>query len=282
MAVDARYSHVAAGKRKLRLLVPGKSKGRGMEGQVGVALLAVVLEGRTRELALVGILVAIRAESEFDLEESIAAGRDVALRARNRGVLARQRIGCSQVILDREGRWPPALDPMAGFAPAAVRAPGELAVVRIGLVAVRAVLVRNRTLEVHAGMTALAGHIQVLAEQREAGPGVVKARYEGALLPRTSVVAGVAALLEFTTMGIAVAVGAGIEVQAEVARRAVGAGCMAFLAGNLHVRTGEREAGPGVIDLLSRLPVGRVVALHAVRAQRSLVPVFVTANAGAR
>lgn len=225
--------------------------------------------------------MAIRAESKLDLEEGIAPGGNVALGAGNRSVLAGQRISGRQVVFHGESGRTPALDTMAGFALAAVRASGELAIMGIGLVAIRAELVRNGTLEVGAGMAAFAGHLQMLAKERKPGSGVVESRRECALLPGTGIVARFATLLERAVMRVPVAVGAIVELQAEIARRAVGAGCVAFLAGYLGVRPGEREAGLGVVNLLSSLPVGGVVALQAVRAQRTLMLVLMAVDAGA-
>ena len=98
--------------------------------------------------------------------------------------------------------WLEAVDAVAGLAAATVGPHQELTAVRIGLVAVSADIVRDRGLEISAAMAGLAAHLEVLAHQRVLRLGVVKLSDKRALLPCGSAVAGFAALLELSTMGI--------------------------------------------------------------------------------
>lgn len=58
---------------------------------------------------------------------------------------------------------------MAALAFTAIRAMGELAVVRVGLVTIGALRMRHGSLEVAGAMTVEAGNLKVFAEQGEAG-----------------------------------------------------------------------------------------------------------------
>ncbi len=54
---------------------------------------------------------------------------------------------------------------------------------------------------------------------------------------------------------------------------------VAFCAGHLRVQARERESRLAVIDFCGRLPVDKIVALHAVCAELPAVRIFVTGDA---
>ena len=83
-------------------------------------------------------------------------------------------------------------------------------------------------------------------------------------------------------VNIGVAIYALAERNSGVSWLVVGTRRVAFLTGNLRMHPGKRIARFGVVELLDRrdrFPVGRVMALLAIRAQPPLVRIFVTAGA---
>jgi hypothetical protein len=90
-----------------------------------------------------------------------------------------------------------------------------------------------------------------------------------------------AALRERAVVRVTMAVGALAKCDAGISRLIVRAGRMALLAPDLNVQASEREPGLRVIELLGadHLPVGCVVALHAVGPQASLVSVLMATDA---
>src|ERR1700675_547725 len=101
---------------------------------------------------------------------------------------ALQRIGAGGVFFHREGRRFPSLHGMAGSALYAARTLGELAVMRIGLVTIHALLECQRLLKVSVGVALGAVYGLVLAFEGKLGFGVVEALIDGRernLLPST-------------------------------------------------------------------------------------------------
>lgn len=119
-----------------------------------VALLAAIAPWLTRELAFMFVSVAVGTGRELDLEFRCCARRYVASGAADLCMRKVEREGGLRVVRDRKRRWAPALHSVAAFAPAAVCAFRKLAAVRIGLVAVGAMLVRNWRLKISAYVTA--------------------------------------------------------------------------------------------------------------------------------
>ena len=77
---------------------------------------------------------------------------------------------------------------------------------RIRLVTIRAGIVDNGSLEIAPLMTAPARNIEVLAHQREVSLRVIESPCEVRLLPSERGVAGIASLLEFAFVRIAMAI----------------------------------------------------------------------------
>ena len=81
-------------------------------------------------------------------------------------------------------------------------------------------------------------------------------------------------------MRIDMAVDAGLELHVPVARRPVGhIRFVALLALDLDVKTRQRIARLGVIELLCRLPVRVIMTLQAIVSELALVPIFVARHA---
>ena len=250
VALVTGHGSVTTGKREVGALVVGERVGRGLEGGPGVALFASIAPGRGSELALVLVLVTVNAEPELDLVASLFSGWDMAVDTLHIGVRKEQReIGLS-MICSSKCRGGPAFDRVATLATASVGAPEELSPVRIGIVAVGAVGEGDGSLEVGTFVAGNARYRDVLAEQRKLCLRVVEGRGEGGTLPTESIVAGVASLLELAFVRVGVAGRAGGERDAGVTRLAIGAGCVALLAGSGLVSSGEFEARLGVVEVL--------------------------------
>lgn len=267
------------GERKAGLLVFGQRVVRGLESCSRVTLLATVAPRIGRELTPMLILVAIHAERKLDLVARSLAGRDMAVSALQLAVRRDQRIFGFCVIGNREGGRAPTFYGVAAFAAAAIGALQKLAAVRIGSMAIGAQRVPDRQLEVFALVAGDAGDLHVFAQQRKLRLRVVEARGEAGFLPRARGVAEVAVLLELALVGIAVAADAGGELQSSKALLTVVARQMALLAGRGQMRSGERVAGLGVVEVLlvdlRGLPVDGRMALRAVGSKAALMLVFV-------
>lgn len=157
---------------------------------------------------------------------------------------------------------------MATGALASIRTLRELSLVRIGLVAVRALGERNRLLEISAAVALDASDRGMFSEQRKLGFGMVEflIQTRRKLLPSTSVVAGLASLGKCSVVRIAMATRALAEGDSCVSRLIIRTRRVALFARNLHVHACQRITGFRVIKLLwaYRFPVGRVVALGAI------------------
>jgi len=118
-----------------------------------MALLTAIQVGRAGELALVLVLVTIRALRRFHPIERVFAFGDVAFRALDRGVLLYEGVCGRCVLLDSERCRFKSLHVVAGCAVPFVGARPELAVVLI-LVTVETPLECQRLLEVAISVTA--------------------------------------------------------------------------------------------------------------------------------
>ena len=87
---------------------------------------------------------------------------------------------------------------------------------------------------------------------------------------------------EAAVMGILVAIGALAEWNANVLRLAIGTVGVALGALHLRMQSGEGITGFGVVELahVDGFPLDEVVAGLAVRAQTSLMEIFVAGRAG--
>src|SRR5215472_3562375 len=129
-----------------------------------MAALAAVLKRRFRELAVVGVFVAVRTGRELHLVDRLLAGRSVALVAFHFCVLSFERILRSGMFLDAKKRRLPSLHLVAFGTLPFLRAVGELAVMNV-LVAVGAVRKLKRTLEVPACVASNATYFGVFAPE---------------------------------------------------------------------------------------------------------------------
>jgi hypothetical protein len=124
-----------------------------------------VLVRRLCELRIMSVPVTIDAVRKFDFENRIRPGGDVALAAFHAGVLAHQRIcGGGVVRHAKQARLPP----IRGVAERAfpfARAILTLPFVRIGIVAIHALGVPNRGLEIGVFVAVGANNGAMLSEQ---------------------------------------------------------------------------------------------------------------------
>lgn len=231
------------------MLVQGVT--RGLESGCIVALLAAIAPGRPSKLPLMLVLVAVDALRKFDFEFRLFARRDVTRFAFDGRVREGEWETGLCVIGNGEDGGIPTLHGVAAFATAAISALGELPLVRIGLVAVSAGVMRNRRFEIAALVTAYARNIDMLALQREVCFGVVEFLGEARLLPGGCGVARVATLLECPLVRVPMAVGAVCELEPGVARLVISAGRVTALAKYVAMLAGERKLGFGMVEILA-------------------------------
>ena len=143
---------MAARQCKLRPLVLGKRERRGLESIERVTGVALVRIPGVFKLTAVRILVAIGTRRKSDLIACVLALGNMAFGAFNRGVFAGQRICAFLMHRNIEKRW---LKRIVVMADAAIFF-CELALVRVGIVAIGAALVCNRLREVARFMAPVA------------------------------------------------------------------------------------------------------------------------------
>lgn len=154
MAVSAGSRHVAASELEARLLLVHRQAERGRPIPLKVVALVTAIQVRgTGELALMLVLVAIRALPKFHAIERVLAFGQVAARALDRRVLLYQGVSGGGVLLYSERCRFKSLHVMAGCAVPFVGTLQELAIVLV-LVTVEAVLECQRLLEVAASVAA--------------------------------------------------------------------------------------------------------------------------------
>ncbi len=159
----------------------------------------------------------------------------MTLRAFHREMFPFERIGRCRVIFRRESRRLEPLHRVAGRALRTTRPFRELAVVRIGFVAIHAMREGYRLLEISSRMAARAIHSRVFPQQRILGLGVVEVaahRCHRNLLPTLGAVTRLAALRETALVWIRVAIRALAKRNSGVPRFAISARRMAFFALN--------------------------------------------------
>ena len=192
VAIAASDRDVTSRERKVRFLVPGQRESGGFVSLQIMAARAVVEVRRLCELFGMLIAVAISAVLELHLEQSVLALRDVALRALQFGVASLQGIGRSGVVLHSKFRWLEAIHGMAGAALDSVGPFRELAVVRIRLMAIHALLESQRLFEIASDVAQRAFNRGMFSKQRILGLGMVKAlvdRHRRDFFPAGGVVA---------------------------------------------------------------------------------------------
>jgi len=169
---------------------------------------------------------------------------------------------------------------MALCALALFRAGFELALVRIGFVAIHAIREGKRFLEIAIDVTGRAADRDVFANQGILRLRVVEFKARKKFFPPRGCVAVLAALFERSFVRIDMAVDARLELHVFVTRRSAGhVRLVALLAGNLDVQTGQWIAGLGVIEPVCRFPVREVMTLQTIVSKLALVHVFVAGHA---
>ena len=277
---------MTAGELEAGLFVLGERKRRRLESLKRVALLALIQPGRSGELRLVLVVVAVQATGELDFVKRVLSLRDVALGAFELRVLAFERICGGGVRLPIEPGRLPAVDVVAGRALAAIGTLRELAVVRV-FVAVHALGERQFFLEVGVGVAGDALHGLVLAEQGILGLGVVETSGEAGgddSLPAASGMAGLTSLLgKAALVRVGVAIVTFAEGQANVTRLIVGARRVALFTFDRSMLPGQRVTGLRVIECPQNVfPVVEVVALGAIGAEPPGVRILVAGGTGIR
>lgn len=242
----------------------------------GVTILTPVLIRRTRELVVMGILVAIQAGREFNLINRILACREMALIAFNRNVLPLERVLGCVMFLHAEQRRLPTIYCVAFCAFTLLWASHKLALVRIRFMAIHAIRKRDFLFEIVLRVAIHASDHGVLSEQRVLRLRMVELETAQQFLPARRRVALFAALLEGTLMRINMAIDAGTEFHVVVAHGpARHIRLVALLASDLDVPARQRIAGLRVIELFPGFPIREIVAAQAIVAEPPLVNVLV-------
>jgi len=174
VAVAAWHREVAAGEEEMGLFVPRQRKRRRLVSVEIMAAVAGIEIGSRSKLPGMPIAVAIRTPLKFDLEQRVTPLGDVTLRAFQPGMSSLQAIGSGRVIFHRKRRRLPSADSVTGSTLSAVGPLGKLAVMRIRLVAIHALLENQRFLEITASVALNAVHAGVFLEQGISGLGVIE------------------------------------------------------------------------------------------------------------
>lgn len=162
---------------------------------------------------------------------------------------------------------------------ALVRSLGELAAVRIGPVAIRALRKCQRLFEISLQVTLQAIHLRVLSKQRIFCFRVVELLAGRNSFPAARGMACITGLDEGAMVRVRVAIRALAERHARESRRPSGCcGRMALRAGYLRMQAGEGISRFGVIDFCGRLPVHKIVALQAILPELPVVNVLVAGH----
>lgn len=184
------------------------------------------------------VLVAVGALGKVDLEERRPPRGNVALLALNGGMFSLERISAGSVLFHGECRWLEPIDRVAARTFSAVGTFYKLSAVRIRLVAIAALRMRDRPLKVRPDVAALAAHAGVFSEQRVCRLRVIELcaqRLAGHLFPAACSMTGLACSRHRSAVWISVTGVAAVENQAAIFRLAVGARRVAFLTGHLRV-----------------------------------------------
>jgi len=156
-----------------------------------------------------------------------------------------------------------------------VRARRELAVVRIGRVAVGAFRKCNRLFKIAVGVTLNTIDLRVFPKQRKLCLRVIELLPRNDFLPASRGVAGFTRLREGSMMRIRVAVAAFCERDSGESRFAAGLrGRVAFFACDLRMQPGQREMRRVVIKFCSGFPIHVVVTLQTVLAKLAVMRIL--------
>ena len=200
----------------------------------------------------------------------------MALVAFNGNVFALQRVFGCVVLFHAEKRWLPSIHGMAFRALALLGSRFELAFVRVRFMTIIAMSKRELPFEITLQMALSAADHGVLSEERVLGLGMVEFKARQQFFPSLGGVTFFATLLEGAFVRIDMAVDAGLELHVPVACRAARhIRLMALLALDLYVKTRQRIAGLGVIELLRRLPIHVVMTLQTIVPELTFVHIFV-------
>jgi hypothetical protein len=157
---------------------------------------------------------------------------------------------------------------------------------RIGLVAIRAGVVGNRSFEIATLVTAPARNIDVLAQQGKVGLRVIEGHGEVRFFKGGGGVAGIASLLEFALVRISMAIRTVRERQASVANLAIGPGRVAALTQHIAMLSRQRKARFRMVEVLSvdagYFPINGRMTPGAIASEAALVVVFVASPARGR
>jgi len=122
--------------------------------------------------------------------------------------------------------------------------------------------------------------LSVLSEKRVLGLGMVEFKSGQQFFPSRGGVAFFAALFEGSFVRIDMAVDAGLELHVPIACWTTGRiRFVALLTVHLDVKTRQRIAGLGVIELLGGLPIHVVMTLQAIVSELAFVHIFVARHA---
>ena len=192
-----------------------------------------------------------------------------------------QGISGSVVLLHAKERRLPAFHGMAFRAFALFWPRVKLAFVRVGLVAIRAVLKRQRLLEIAFQVALRATDGGMLPKQRVLGFGMIKLKLGQEFFPARRGVTVFAALgFERALVGIDVTIEASGKLHVLIAwwpARLVR--LVAFFASDFDVQARQRIARLRMVKLIRGFPIRKVVALQAVVAELALVHIFVARHA---
>ena len=238
VTIATSYRNVAAGENEVSILVPRQREGGWLVAVEIVATITRIEKWGTRELSAMPIGVAIRAALKFDFEKSVSSPWYVTLCALNFRVPTLQRVGGGRVLLRSEGGGFPSLHGVTPGALSTARPFHKLPVVRVGLMAIGALLKRQRLLKVTAAMALDTTHVRVLPQQRVLGFGMIEElcdRRRRDFFPAARVVAGLTALSEASFVRIGVTVRALIERDTDISRLVIRSRRMTLLASDLRV-----------------------------------------------
>jgi len=283
MAIAAGHGDVRSRQREFRLAVPREGELRRTELVDCVALLAAVVVGAIRELAVMRVTVAIRAPIEGDFINGRGSRRLVARRAGHSGMAAQQRVSALHVRRHGEGGRFPSIHRVATSALAACPRQ-ELAAMHV-VVAGLTLLMGDRRLEIGRAVTPLASQAPVLAEQGEFGLRMVEGGNEVAgRFPGHVVMAGTARRRKGGPVRVAMA-GTALRKSNPDELRA-GPACQGRLNGGMALRAQDLLVGAGQAEFRCRVvetgyvfPSRSDVAAFAACAELALVHVLVAARA---
>ena len=254
--------------------------GRRPESVHCVAEVTLVPVPRVLELSGVNILMAIQASFVRTSIMCVFARRDVALRAFDGGMLPEQWVGALLVHGNGEQRRLKHILVMTARAVLSA----ELALMRIGRMAVGALQVGNRLFEISSSLMAIeAGCFYMRSMQRESCSIMIEVGRRLQLFPAEGGMATLTGSREGASMRIFVAIRANVKRDVLVLNKWLtifGSGRVALFARNIGMQASQLIARLGVIKTRSRLPGFDRVAAGAIGPELTPVLVCMTGSAG--